>query len=41
METFDQRLKRYVTESGLGIFGWLAVMFQNSYALEIKNATLI
>ena len=38
METFEQRLKRYVTQSDLEIFGWLAVNFQNSYALEIKNA---
>ncbi len=38
METFEQRLKRYVTQPDLEIFGWLAVSLQNSYALEIKGA---
>jgi len=38
METFEQRLKRYVTQSDLDMLGWLAVNFQNSYAREIKVA---
>lgn len=39
METFEQRLKRYVTQNDLEIFGWLAVMLQNSYAIEIRRAS--
>ena len=38
METFDQRLKRYVTRSDREIFGWLSVMFQNCYLPEIRRA---
>jgi hypothetical protein len=38
METFEQRLKRCVTQLDLEIVGWLAVSFQNSYASEIEGA---
>ena len=38
METFQQRLKRYVTQPDLEIFGWMAVYLQNSYLVEIEAA---
>ena len=38
METFKQRLKRYVDNESLEIFGWLTVYLHNSYWGEIYAA---
>ncbi|HKB68726.1 MAG TPA: hypothetical protein VKC61_22885 [Pyrinomonadaceae bacterium] len=38
METFEQRLKRYVDQDDLEIFGWMTVMMQNVSLAELTKA---
>lgn len=38
METFEQRLQRYLAGDDLEIFGWLTVYLQNDYLRELRSA---
>jgi hypothetical protein len=38
METFEQRLKRYVDQDDLEIFGWMTIMMQNVSLGELAKA---
>jgi hypothetical protein len=38
METFRQRLKRYVDEPATETLGWMRVMLQNTHVVELRRA---